>query len=173
MSKQWGPGAFFLAPSSPRHSLSQSYHPPNVPWGSAGGCWPLALGVWDGEGVIRTLPGSLANTLTASSTPSSPGFSDPYCLLGIEQGMTVSGGQPRAPAPAEGRGEAHHPRGADPPHPGHHPDTQPRVGRDLHPVRGPAPTPTRSGCQGLLGCEGVPPISEISGTSWLEGESVA
>lgn len=94
MSRQWGPWAFFLAPSSPRHSLSQSYHPPNVPWGSAGGCWPLALGVWDGEGVIRTLPGSLANTLTASSTPSSPGFSDPYCLLGIEQGMTVSGGSP-------------------------------------------------------------------------------
>ena len=98
MSKQWGPGAFFLAPSSPRHSLSQSYHPPNVPWGSAGGCWPLALGVWDGEGVIRTLPGSLANTLTASSTPSSPGFSDPYCLLGIEQGMTA---QPREPSVPE------------------------------------------------------------------------
>lgn len=30
----------------------------------------------------------------ALSSPSSPGFSDPYCLLGIEQGVSVQGGSP-------------------------------------------------------------------------------
>lgn len=91
MSRRWGPGAFsWLLPlpvtACPRVPIPQTS--PGAQLGAAGP-WPL-----DGEGVIRTLPGSLANTLTASPIPSSPGFSDPYCLLGIEQGMTVSGGSP-------------------------------------------------------------------------------
>lgn len=70
---------------------------PDVPWALLapgplnlgwGGTLPLD---WGDEG---SSPGSPADTQVALSSPSSPGFSDPYCLLGIEQGVSVQGGSP-------------------------------------------------------------------------------
>lgn len=87
---------FFLAPSSPRHSLSQSlwckFPSPKHPLGLtlvllAPGPWSLG---WRGVGGVKDSPWEPSQ----HPFPSSPGFSDPYCLLGIEQGVGVPGDSP-------------------------------------------------------------------------------
>ncbi|XP_077922214.1 protein unc-13 homolog D isoform X5 [Halichoerus grypus] len=46
------------------------------------------------KATVKQAKGILGKDVSALSFPSSPGFSDPYCLLGIEQGVGVQGGSP-------------------------------------------------------------------------------
>ena len=171
VSRQWGPGAFFLAPSSPSQPVPE-FPSPKCPLGLSWGLLapgPWSLGWREGD---RTLPGSLANTLSAFLTPSSPGFSDPYCLLGIEQGMTVSGG-----SPGLRRRQKAVVKHTIPEEQTHRTQV---ITQTLNPVWDETfilyvvlPGSYSLWSSGASRVVGVPPISEISGTSWLGGESVA
>lgn len=51
----------------------------------------LGLCPWGDEGVSQ---GAWPTPWWPRPSPASPGFSDPYCLLGIEQGVGAPGGSP-------------------------------------------------------------------------------
>lgn len=85
------PGSF-LSPSQPVPELVMqvpiSQTSPGAHFGAAGPC-PWSLG-WRGVGGVKDSPWEPSQ----HPSPSSPGFSDPYCLLGIEQGVGVLGDSP-------------------------------------------------------------------------------
>lgn len=163
------PGSF-VSPSQSVPELFAGAPSPRCPPGSpcAAGRWPLESGRGRGSAprvhVLRDCfrePRQCPDCLVFLLLPR---VQRSLLPAGHRAGGGHAGEQPRVPASAEGCGEAHHPGGGDPPHTGRHPDTQPRLGRDLHPVRGPAPDPTLSGA--TLGGRGLP-VSEISRASWL------